>query len=883
MKTYKYIFHTAAIAAISLAGVLSSAQSVTEPPTIFYGKVLGTGSAQPFLITEGLIEWTIKRHDGSNVTFQTHLFDLGDGDYSYRLEIPHSAIALGLVDDPYGVPMPPMPEVNVHTSVKVDGQPATLLGPAPSAFTTEQLLRTATHRLDLGLERNAPDSDGDGIPDWWEDANNLDKQSQADAALDVNGDGITALEAYLRGLDPARDARAPCVVTSELLVYPAGTTAILLDTLDLDSAPGNVKYTLVSPPASGTLTLRNALSDPLSPDSVLAVGGQFTQADILAGRVVYDHDGSANAPGSFTVSVSDEDPAHTAVETTIALLPFDPGNYVAANMTALEARRIINHHHATRGFVVMDAAGMPHDAAISAPSTGLAGTALEAYRSSYGDDRRALLAGASGNGWALAGGHRDDVLMPGTGNGTLSGGLGADNFVFGYFDTGDATITDFSTAEGDVIDFDDLPSRTGGYVHEYLQLASINGEPKLSVDLDGNGVGFTNLAVALPGFDIAKGDLYDLVEGGNLLVGGLRLQPLLSIEATTPNTAENSPTPAVFTIRRRGSLSEALSVNIMLTGTAANGTDYEFVASTVPIPAGVASATVAITPYKDSVTEGSEFAQLAIQPGAGYSIATANRARVTIDDLRMLISLELNRPLAVRDSIPTTSGRIVVRRSDVTAIPVDIFLTIEGTALNGIDYEYVEDIVSMAAGQVTKVINITPKATAILADGAETVRIGIENDPAYLIAGATPVQVVIIERNDTFANWAAREFSVGTADVKAFATQDLGSTGITQFQRYAFGLDPHNPTIDGMPKPIVREGRLVVTFRKPYSARGDVVYTVTGMTDLKDPAGSSVPVQQVFPDSLESDPQRVYYEIGSAAQDAPAAFMEVKAEWIETP
>ena len=883
MKTYKNIFHTAAIAVLAFSWGLAGAQSVTEPPTIFYGKVLGTGSAQPFLITEGLLEWTIQRHDGSNVTFQTHLFDLGNGEYSYRLEIPHSAIALGLVDDPYGVPMPPMPEVNAHTSVKVDGRLATLLGPAPSAFTTEQILRTATHRLDLGLDRKALDSDGDDIPDWWEDVHGLDKQDPADATLDLNGDGITALEAYRRGLDPAHDARAPYVVTPELLVYPAGTTAILLDTLDLDSAPADINYTLVSPPAAGTLTLRNALADPLAPNSVLAPGAQFTQADLLAGRVVYDHDGSANAPGSFTISVRDEDPEHTAFEATISLLPFEPGNYVSANMTALEARRIVNHHHATRGFVVMDAALMPADAAISAPSTGLTGAELAAYRASFGDDLRTLLAGASGDGWSLSGGHRDDVLMSGNGSGTLSGGLGADRFVFGNFDMGDVAITDFSTAEGDVVDFGDLPSKTGGYVHEYLQLASMNDGAELRVDLDGNGIGFTNLSVALPGFNIAEGDLYDLVERGNLLAGGLRLQPLLSVEATAPNTAENSPAPGVFTVRRRGSLAEMLYVNIMLTGPAANGTDYEFIGSTIPMPAGVDSVTVAITPYKDSINEGTEFVQLAIQPGTGYSIATANRATVTIDDLRMLISLELNRPLAVRDSIPITSGRIIVRRSDVTSIPVDIFLTIKGTALNGTDYEYVDDIVSMTAGQVTKVININPKANTVLAGGAETVRIGLESDPAYLIAGANPVQVVIIERIDTFADWAAREFSVSSPDVKAFAPQDVGGTGISHFQRYAFGLDPHDPSNDGMPKPIIREGRLIVTFRKPYSVRGDVVYTVTGMTDLKEPVGSRVEVEEIQPDSSETDPQRVYYAIGSAAQDAPAAFMEVKAEWIEKP
>ena len=50
------------------------AQSISEPYTVFYGKVLGTGSAQPFLITAGQLQWTIQRADGSTVTLQTSLF-----------------------------------------------------------------------------------------------------------------------------------------------------------------------------------------------------------------------------------------------------------------------------------------------------------------------------------------------------------------------------------------------------------------------------------------------------------------------------------------------------------------------------------------------------------------------------------------------------------------------------------------------------------------------------------------------------------------------------------------------------------------------------------------------------------------------------------------
>ena len=310
MKTLMKTSHTTAVALLSLAVAAfplgwARALSFSEPATVFYGKVLGTGSARDFLITAGTLTWTIQRADGTEITLTTALFPLADGTLSYRLNVPHSAFALGLSSAPGGIPMPPVPQTNLHKLIRVDNETATLLGPAGSTFTTEQLLRTSTYRLDLALARAASDSDGDGIPDWWEDLYGLDKQDPSDVSGDSNGDGLTARDAYLRGLDPRLDASVPAVLTSEMTVYRSGATGVLLDTADLDSTPGQLVYTLTALPAAGTLLLRNSQTDPEQPDAALAAGATFTQADLLAARVIFQHDGSPSDPGCFSVEVRD--------------------------------------------------------------------------------------------------------------------------------------------------------------------------------------------------------------------------------------------------------------------------------------------------------------------------------------------------------------------------------------------------------------------------------------------------------------------------------------------------------------------------------------------------------------------------------------------------
>ena len=68
----------ALVAAALVLGAAADAATIPEPATVFYGQVIGTASAQPFVLTDGALEWTISRADGEETALRTSLFAFQD-------------------------------------------------------------------------------------------------------------------------------------------------------------------------------------------------------------------------------------------------------------------------------------------------------------------------------------------------------------------------------------------------------------------------------------------------------------------------------------------------------------------------------------------------------------------------------------------------------------------------------------------------------------------------------------------------------------------------------------------------------------------------------------------------------------------------------------
>ncbi|WP_138498340.1 Calx-beta domain-containing protein [Nostoc sp. PA-18-2419] len=112
--------------------------------------------------------------------------------------------------------------------------------------------------------------------------------------------------------------------------------------------------------------------------------------------------------------------------------------------------------------------------------------------------------------------------------------------------------------------------------------------------------------------------------------------PVISVAATDASAAETisgqTANPGRFTLTRTGNLTQALTVNYTLLGTATKGTDYTNLTGTVNFAAGSATAVVNITPIDDNLLEASETVIFTITSGTNYKLGTAIAGTVTIDN-----------------------------------------------------------------------------------------------------------------------------------------------------------------------------------------------------------------------------------------------------------
>ncbi|WP_413176349.1 Calx-beta domain-containing protein [Anabaena azotica] len=306
-----------------------------------------------------------------------------------------------------------------------------------------------------------------------------------------------------------------------------------------------------------------------------------------------------------------------------------------------------------------------------------------------------------------------------------------------------------------------------------------------------------------------------LATGTNYLVGSAKTatiniadndKPAITITANDADAGETLTgqiaNPGQFTLTRSGNNADALTVNYTVAGTAINGTDYTNLTGVATFAAGSSTATIDVTPIDDVALEDGETVIVTLASGTNYNIGTANIATVNItDNDKPTITITANDDSAGERLTTETPnpGQFTLTRTGILDAALTVNYTIAGTATNGTDYSSLTGSVTFAAGEATKLINVTPVNDTVF-EGDETVILTLASSTNYNLGSATTATVTIADNDKPTITIKANDATAGetlptqTANPGQFTLTRTGNTAAELTVNYTIGGTATNGT-----------------------------------------------------------------------------------------
>lgn len=267
-----------------------------------------------------------------------------------------------------------------------------------------------------------------------------------------------------------------------------------------------------------------------------------------------------------------------------------------------------------------------------------------------------------------------------------------------------------------------------------------------------------SFVLADQGEDVFTVDLEAVRDGGAEVIAGAvtfaTVRPALAAEAsgtevtitaTDLNGIEYPVNYGQFSIARSGATTDALTVDVTLSGSATNGADYQTIASTVTIPAGASRVNVRVVPLDDETYEDPETVVMNVAAADSYMVGSPSSATVTItseDGVDGPTSASVEATDANGLENPLDQGQFTFRRTGSTASALRVYFSVGGTATNGVDYNTITKPVIIPAGASSAHVRVVPINDSIYEVG-ETVVITVLAATGYRVGSPSSATVTI--------------------------------------------------------------------------------------------------------------------------------------------
>ena len=219
----------------------------------------------------------------------------------------------------------------------------------------------------------------------------------------------------------------------------------------------------------------------------------------------------------------------------------------------------------------------------------------------------------------------------------------------------------------------------------------------------------------------------------------------LSIIATTQATEDG--TDGLFTINTTKEFSAPVTVNVSVTGSATEGTDYSTLGTSFIFPANASSTTLNVAVLPDNLVEANETVIVTMigTDNGDVTIGAADNATITITDNDVAALSIAATTQAAEDA---TDGLFTISTTNQFSNPVTVDITVGGSATEGTDYATIGTQIVFPANQNTVTIPIDVTADNIL-EPDETVMVTMTGtDNTNVSISATDNAMVTITDND---------------------------------------------------------------------------------------------------------------------------------------